>query len=85
MIPISWFVSWSDSNPAGGYGADPTLCKTAVSSTIPVVHVTIAGQTTNISDTGQAINTHGVDSAGCPDTGFTAVRREESETWQALG
>jgi hypothetical protein len=75
----------SDTSPAGCYGCDPTLCLTSVSSTVPVVHVTVNGTTTNISDTHQVLNTGGVDSAGCPDTGFTTVRREESETWQQLG
>ena len=75
----------SDTSPAGCYGCDPTLCLTSVSSTVPVVHVTINGVTTNVSDPHQVLNTGGVDSAGCPDTGFTTVRREESEPWQQLG
>ena len=54
------------------------LCMTSVSSTIPVVHVTIDGQTANLPDSNRVLNTGGVDSAGCPDTGFVAVRREES-------
>jgi len=75
----------SDTNPAGCYGCDPTLCLTSVSSTVPVVHVTVNGTTTNVFDPHQSLNTGGVDSAGCPDTGFTTVRREESEQWQQLG
>lgn len=70
----------SDQNPAGCYGCDPSLCLTQVFSTVfPVVHVTIDGVTTNYTDTGQVLNTHGVDSAGCPDTGGT--RNDESEAW----
>jgi hypothetical protein len=74
----------SDTSPAGCYGCDPMLCVTSVSSTIPVVHVTIGGVTANFPDSNRILNTGGVDSAGCPDTGFVAVRREESEPWQAL-
>ncbi len=74
----------SDTSPAGCYGCDPMLCMTSVSSTIPVVHVTIGGQTANLPDSDRILNTGGVDSAGCPDTGFVAVRREESVPWHAL-
>jgi hypothetical protein len=56
----------------------------SVSSTIPVVHVTIGGLTANLPDSNRVLNTGGVDSAGCPDTGFVAVRREESVPWTAL-
>jgi PKD repeat protein len=72
----------SDTNTAGCYGCDPTLCTTAVLTTIPVVHVTIGGTTTNYPDSKQIINTQGADKAGCPDTGGT--RNDESETWQQL-
>ena len=58
----------SDTNPAGCYGCNPNLCTTQVQSTVPVVHVTMNGTTTNYYDTGQISNTHGVDMAGCPDT-----------------
>jgi hypothetical protein len=74
----------SDTSPAGCYGCDPMLCLTSVSSTIPVVHVTVNGQMANLPDSNRVLNTGGVDSAGCPDTGFVAVRREESVSWQAL-
>ncbi|MGZ4368486.1 MAG: IPT/TIG domain-containing protein [Gaiellaceae bacterium] len=74
----------SDTSPAGCYGCDPMLCLTSVSSTIPVVHVTVNGQVANLPDSNRVLNTGGVDSAGCPDTGFVAVRREESVPWQAL-
>lgn len=72
----------SDTNSAGCYGCDPALCDTAVFAVVPVVHVTANGVTTNYRDPGQILNTHGVDSAGCPDTGGT--RNDESETWSQL-
>ena len=75
----------SDTNPAGCYGCDPALCAALVQSTVPVVHVSINGVTTNYLDSNQVINTRGVDSAGCPDTGDITVRRDESHTWAQLG
>jgi len=75
----------SDENPAGCYGCDPALCTAMIQNTIPVVHVTINGVTTNYLDTRQVLNTHGVDSAGCPDTGNITIRRDESEVWTQLG
>jgi PKD repeat protein len=72
----------SDTNPAGCYGCDPKLCTTEVQSTIPVVHITMNGTTTNYYDTGQISNTHGVDMAGCPDTGGT--RNDESQVWTQI-
>ena len=72
----------SDTNPAGCYGCNPNLCLTQVQSTIPVVHVTMNGVTTNYYDTGQISNTHGVDMAGCPDTGGT--RNDESQVWTQI-
>ena len=50
----------------------------------PGRHVTIDGQTANLPDSNRVLNTGGVDSAGCPDTGFVAVRREESVQWTTL-
>jgi hypothetical protein len=70
----------SDRNAAGCFGCDPSLCLTNVFSTVfPVVHVTVNGVTTNYKDSTQILNTRGVDSAGCPDTGGT--RNDESEVW----
>ncbi len=68
----------SDSSPAGCYGCNPTLCVTAVSSTKPVVKVTIAGKLTEYIDTDQIMNTKGVDGAGCP---YTGTRNDESSNW----
>jgi hypothetical protein len=75
----------SDTNPAGCYGCDPALCTAMIQTTIPVVHVTVNGVQTNFSDTHQYLNTFGVDSAGCPDTGDVTVRRDESQVWQQIG
>ena len=72
----------SDSNRAGCYSCNPDLCKTAVSSTKPVVHVTVGGTTTNYTDSNQVLNTKGVDSAGCP---YTGTRNDESRSWQRIG
>jgi hypothetical protein len=71
----------SDTNPAGGYSADPALCQTSVSATVPVVHVTVDGVTTDVRDVGQVLNTGGVDAAGCP---YTGARDDESEPWSRL-
>jgi hypothetical protein len=70
----------SDTNPAGCYGCGPQTCSN-VMATIPVVHVTINGKTTDYFDKGQVLNTHGVDSAGCP---YDGNRNDESIPWQRL-
>jgi PKD repeat protein len=74
----------SDTSPAGCYGCDPTLCTTEVVSTIPVVHVTVTGVTTNYRDTNQVLNTRGVDGAGCNPPAPTNPRNDESQLWQQL-
>ena len=71
----------SDTSPAGCYSCDPNDCLTKMSSAIPVVHLTIGGTTTNYYDSGQVLNTHGVDAAGCP---YTGTRNDESTNWQAI-
>lgn len=72
----------SDSNSAGCYGCtNRDRCTTKVSTTIPVVHVTVDGVTRNYRDSRQILNTHGVDRAGCP---FDGIRNDESEGWQPL-
>ena len=70
----------SDLNPGGCYGCNAASCSPPL-PTIPVVHVTIGGNTFNYSDPGQVINTHGVDSAGCP---YNGNRNDESEPWALL-
>jgi PKD repeat protein len=73
----------SETSPAGCYGCDPNLCVTMRVSTVPVVHVTIGGVTTDYFDTGQMLNTHGADAAGCPYVGgpLPQTRYDESEAW----
>ena len=72
----------SDTSRAGCYSCNPDLCKTAVSSTKPVVHVTVGGATTNYTDSNQVLNTKGADGAGCP---YTGTRNDESRAWQRIG
>ena len=71
----------SDTNPAGCYGCSPSLCLSKVQSTIPVVHVSVAGAQTHYLDSGQILNTHGVDQAGCP---YTGTRNDESSNWRQV-
>jgi len=72
----------SDTSPAGCYGCDPSLCLTKVVSTIPVIHVTVAGVLTNYYDNTQVLNTKGADGAGCP---YTGGRNDESQQWKQIG
>jgi PKD repeat protein len=76
----------SDLNAAGCYGCDPAQCTPLYNSTIPVVHVTVNGTTTNFTDSGQILNTHGVDAAGCPYVGgpLPQTRYDESTAWQQI-
>ena len=76
----------SDLNPAGCYGCDPAQCTALYNATIPVVHVTVGGVTTDYYDNGQFLNTHGVDAAGCPYVGgpLPQTRYDESEAWQQI-
>jgi PKD repeat protein len=71
----------SDTNEAGCYDCDPRMCLTHVKSTVPVVRVTISGQTTLYYDTQQILNTRGVDAAGCPPT---SGRLDESQNWVSV-
>lgn len=71
----------SDTNPAGCYGCSPADCLRKISRTVPVVHVTIGGRTTDYLDPQQILNTRGVDGAGCPATG---TRNDESHVWQQV-
>jgi len=72
----------SDTSPAGCYGCDPSLCLTKVVTTIPVIHVTVAGVVTNYYDNTQVLNTKGADGAGCP---YTGGRNDESQQWKQIG
>jgi PKD repeat protein len=71
----------SDLNDAGCYDCNPNDCLTKVSSIIPLVRVTINGTTTTYYDSGQQLNTNGVDAAGCP---YTGERNDESEQWEQI-
>ncbi len=71
----------SDTNPAGCFSCNPNDCLTKVVSTVPVIHVTVNGTTTDYPDTGQVLNTNGADGAGCP---YTGTRNDESTDWQQV-
>jgi hypothetical protein len=68
----------SDTNPAGCYSCPASDCTTKKTSTVPVIHLTIGSTRTDYFDTGQVLNTNGVDAAGCP---YTGTRNDESENW----
>ena len=68
----------SDANEAGCPTCDPSWCLTKVSSTIPRITVRVGSNTTRYYDTGQVLNTRGVDAAGCP---YTGGRNDESHPW----
>jgi hypothetical protein len=72
---------------AGQYGQDPSLCTNPadISTGIPVVHVTLGATTTNYLDTGQILNTKGVDGAGCHPPVASPTRDDESTGWTPLG
>ena len=71
----------SDLNAAGCFDCNPNDCLTKVSSTIPVIHVTMNGTTTDYRDADQVLNTNGADLAGCP---YTGTRNDESTPWQQV-
>lgn len=71
----------SDTNTAGCADCDPSLCRTARSSTIPVVRVRRGDSRARFRDKRQILNTGGVDAAGCP---YTGTRNDESHDWSRL-
>ena len=71
----------SDTNEAGCLTCDPSWCLTKVSGTIPRITVRTGSTTTRYYDTGQVLNTHGVDAAGCP---YTGGRNDESHPWVSV-
>src|SRR5262245_656090 len=75
-------VAGSGTNPAGCYTCSPGDCVSKVSSTVPVIRVTIGSTTTRYHDTHQVLNTHGVDASGCP---YRSTRNDESESWRLIG
>jgi len=76
----------SDTNPAGCYGCDPSLCLTERSSDIPVVHVSLGGPTADYRDVDQVLNTGGYDGGGCPYLGgpLPQTRYDESHPWEQV-
>ena len=68
----------SDTNVAGCITCNPSLCMTAVSSTVPRITVRVDSVTTRYYDHDQVLNTGGVDAAGCP---YTGARNDESHAW----
>lgn len=74
----------SDLNSAGCYNCDPGLCTDEVSTIVPVIHLTINGETMNLPDTDRVLNTQGVDAAGCPPTGAKNLRNDESQPWRPM-
>jgi hypothetical protein len=72
---------------AGQYGQDPSLCTNPadISTGIPVVHVTLGTTTADYRDTGQILNTKGVDGAGCNPPVASPTRNDESTPWTPLG
>jgi fibronectin type 3 domain-containing protein len=55
------------------------------SGAIPNVKVTIAGVTTSYLDSGQVLNTGGVDSGHCLNGKFVSGRMDESRPWVQIG
>jgi len=80
---IENFDGSDDTNKAGCFGCDTLLCQDSIRTTVPVVKITIDGITTKYFDTGQTLNTGGVDAAGCPWLGgpFPQTRYDESRSW----
>ena len=76
----------SDTNPAGCYGCDPSLCLTRRSSDIPVVHVSLGGPASDYLDVDQVLNTGGYDGGGCPYVGgpLPQTRYDESHPWEQI-
>jgi hypothetical protein len=64
-----------------GPGGAPWAGQCTNSNVIPVVSVTVGGTTKNYSDTGQVLNTGGVDLASCPP----GTSNNESTQWTQIG
>jgi fibronectin type 3 domain-containing protein len=73
----------SDEPPNSYNGGNTTSC--VDSGAIPNVQVTIAGTTTSYLDTGQVLNTAGVDIAHCLNGKFVSGRMDESHPWVQIG
>jgi fibronectin type 3 domain-containing protein len=73
----------SDEPPNSYNGGNTASC--VDSGAIPNVQVTIAGATTSYLDTGQVLNTAGVDIAHCLNGKFVSGRMDESHPWVQIG
>ena len=73
----------SDYPPNSYNGGNTTSC--ANSGAIPNVQVTVGGVTTSYLDTGQVLNTAGVDIGHCLNGKFVSGRMDESHPWAQIG
>ncbi len=73
----------SDFPPNSYNGGSTTSC--ANSGAIPNVQVTVGGVTTSYLDTGQVLNTSGVDISHCLNGKFVSGRMDESHPWVQIG
>jgi len=73
----------SDEPPNSYNGGNTASC--VDSGAIPNVNITIAGTTTSYLDTGQVLNTAGVDIAHCLNGKFVSGRMDESHPWVQIG
>jgi fibronectin type 3 domain-containing protein len=73
----------SDEPPNAYNGGLTASC--ANSGAIPNVKITIGGTTTSYLDTGQVLNTGGVDGGHCLNGKFVSGRMDESRPWTQIG
>jgi fibronectin type 3 domain-containing protein len=73
----------SDEPPNAYNGGLTASC--ANSGAIPNVKITIGGTTTSYLDTGQVLNTGGVDGGHCLNGTFVSGRMDESRAWAQIG
>jgi len=81
--PNSANFDGSDFPPNAYNGGNTASC--ANSGAIPAVKITIAGVTTTYLDSGQVLNTGGVDGGHCLNGTFVSGRMDESRPWAQIG
>jgi fibronectin type 3 domain-containing protein len=81
--PNSTNFDGSDFPPNSYNGGNTASC--VDSGAIPAVKITIAGVTTTYLDSGQVLNTGGVDAAHCLNGTFVSGRMDESHPWAPIG
>jgi fibronectin type 3 domain-containing protein len=81
--PNSANFDGSDFPPNAYNGGNTASC--ANSGAIPAVKITIAGATTTYLDSGQVLNTGGVDGGHCLNGTFVSGRMDESRSWVQIG